>query len=394
MIDSDTVHVTGDTVNATQIEIFAPEAVKVISWNGRVLNTAPTVYGSLKANLTGPISVKLPTLGPWKGQDSLPEVFSNYSDSSLAWLVANHTTTKNSASGTLPYLYSDDYGFHTGSFIYRGLFNGSAAGLNMTVYGGQSAGYSVYLNGALVGASLSSSSSSASLTITFPNTTLVESSQNLLTVVVDTSGHDEGSSATTIRGIQNINLVNSTSDGFSLWKVAGTAGGSTGTYLDPVRGPYNEAGWYAERLGWHLPGFDDSTWPMSSPSDGFQNATVRFFRTKAALSIPDGQDLSIVFTFGNVGPNSDFRALLYINGYQYGRYNPRVNTATVFPVPPGILNYAGDNEIAVLVWAQSTSGAAVTLDWNITEIRESSFNPRIEAAYLQPRWNNSRLNYA
>lgn len=253
-----------------------------------------------------------------------------------------------------------------------------------------------------MGASLSSASGSSTLNVTFPDSVVASNSSGdasyLLAIVADTSGHDESSGATTVRGIQNVTLVGATggpsSGSFSSWKMAGTAGGSTGIYLDPIRGTYNEAGWQAERLGWHLPGFDDSAWPESAPSEGFQNATVRFYRTSAPLNIPDGHDVSIAFTFGNTGPNDAIRALLYVNGYQYGRYNPNVNDATTFPVPPGILNYDGENDIAVLVWAQSTSGAAVTLDWSITSIRESSFNPKIDASYLQPRWNATRLDYA
>ncbi|KAJ5832920.1 beta-galactosidase B [Penicillium riverlandense] len=393
-IDSHTIYVTGDTVNATQIEVFAPHAVKKVAWNGKVLKTERTSYGSLKARLSGPVRVKLPKLGPWKGQDSLPEILLSYSDTSLAWIEGNHSTTHNSGSGTVPYLYSDDYGFHTGSFLYRGRFNGTAAGVNMTVYGGESAGYSVYLNGKFIGAFLGSSSSSGSLTLDFPNDTLVESGPNVLAVVADTSGHDEGGGATSVRGIYQISLTNTTGPGFSSWRMAGTAGGADGVYLDPVRGAYNEAGWQAERLGWHLPGYDDSFWPASSPSEGFANATVRFYRTTVPLNIPEGHDASIVFNLQNLGSSSAVRALLYVNGYQYGRYNPYVNEATEFPVPPGILNYKGDNVICLLVWAQSTSGAAISLDWSVTEVRESSFNPRIDAGYLQPRWNATRLNYA
>ncbi|KAJ9144491.1 Glycosyl hydrolase family 35 [Pleurostoma richardsiae] len=394
MIESDTIYVTGDTVNSTHIEVFCPREVKSIAWNGRILDTHRTAYGSLRSSLYGPVSLTLPEIGPWKGQDSLPEVFSNYSDTSRAWVDANHNTTHNDKSGTVPYLYNDEYGFHTGSFIYRGRFNGTATGASMTVYGGQSAGYSVYLNGHFVAASTDSASASASLDVTFPVEALDGSGLNLLTIVADTSGHDQVDKATLLRGIYKINLKNATGPGFSSWRMAGTAGGADGVYLDPVRCPYNEGGWYAERLGWHLPGFDDSSWPVSSPSDPFTNATVRFYRTVVPLHIPTHHDASISFTLDNLGASAAVRALLYVNGYQYGRYNPLVNTATKFPVPPGILNYNGDNTIGLLVWAQSTEGAAVSVNWTISQVRESSFSPRIDSDSLQPRWSPNRLNYA
>ena len=57
---------------------------------------------------------------------------------------------------------------------------------------------------------------------------------------------------------------------FTSWKVAGKAGGQEN--IDPVRGAYNEGGLTAERLGWHLPGFDDSEWAAGSPGEGFAEA--------------------------------------------------------------------------------------------------------------------------
>jgi beta-galactosidase len=368
--------------------------VEKITWNGKVLDTTKTSYGSLKASISGPVKYTLPEFGPWKVRDSLPEVLMSYPDTSLAWVDANHTSTHNDKTGTVPYLYADDYGFHTGSFIYRGRFNGTASGLNVTVYGGEAAGYSIYLNGKFITAYLGSSSNSGSSVVDFESDMFVASGPNVLAIVADTSGHDEGSGATSVRGIYKIHLINSTESGFTSWKLAGTAGGALGTYLDPIRGAYNEAGWQAERLGWHLPGYDDSLWAESNPSDGFKNATVRFYRTNVSLNVPEGHDASVVFSLENLGPNSAVRALLYVNGYQYGRFNPYVNTATEFPVPPGILNYNGDNIIGLLVWAQSTEGAAVSVNWSISELRESSFNANIDAKYLQPQWNSSRLEYA
>ncbi|KAH8645474.1 glycoside hydrolase superfamily [Xylariales sp. PMI_506] len=392
-IEKDVVYITGDTVNATSIEVFAPSAVKAIVWNGKHLKTARASSGGLQGSLEGPTSVTLPALGPWKAQDSLPEVQVSYIDTGLAWLAANHTSTHNSKSeASVPYLFADDYGFHSGSFIYRGIFNGTATGAYISIYGGEAFGFSVYLNGDLLGAYMGSVNPNGALTLDFP-TSLLQNGSNLLAVVMDNSGHDEGASgAVSIRGILNATLIGGSSD-FESWRIAGTAGGSTGSVLDPVRGVYNEGGWAAERLGWHLPGFDDSAWPELDPSAGFSNATATFYRTSASLDFPEGHDVSVQFTVSSLSGNAT-RALLYVNGYQYGRFSPWVNTATRFPVPPGILNYGGDNIIGLLVWAQSTEGAQVDVDWSITEVRESSLDVKFDAQYLQPSWNETRLLYA
>ncbi|KAF4814695.1 putative beta-galactosidase B [Colletotrichum siamense] len=396
-ISSDVIAITGDIVEDAQLEVFAPSNVKKVTWNGKSVDTKPTPHGSLIGRIPGPPKIELPSLGPWKVQDSLPEVLIDYSDDGVAWVNADHQTTKNSKNdATIPYLYADDYGFHTGSFIYRGRFTGLADGVSLTLYGGQAFGFSVYLNGRFLEAfsgSPGTKVASGKLLLDFPGDTLLQNTTNVLTVIQDNSGHDQGAGgALSIRGILNATLIGS--EGFDSWKLTGTAGRSEGKILDPVRGAYNEGGWTAERLGWHLPGFDDSNWPTASPSEGFDNATVRFYRTAVPLSIPAGVDLSVQFELSTPGGNSSTRVLLFVNGYQYGRFSPYVNSATRFPVHPGILNFNGDNVIGVLVWAQSSNGASVGIDWNITEARASSLYTHFDSKDLQPTWGEERLRYA
>ena len=78
--------ITGDVVNATSLEVFAPKTVKTITWNGRKVDTHSTEHGSLKASLKAPKSIKLPSLSSWKSNDSLPERFTAYDDSGAAWV--------------------------------------------------------------------------------------------------------------------------------------------------------------------------------------------------------------------------------------------------------------------------------------------------------------------
>ncbi|KAI8296476.1 putative beta-galactosidase B [Colletotrichum sp. SAR 10_98] len=324
-IASDVIAITGDTVEDAHLEVFAPSNVKKVTWNGKPVDTKPTRHGSLIERIQGPPKIELPSLGTWKVQDSLPEVLVDYSDDGVAWVNADHQTTKNSKNdATIPYLYADDYGFHTGSFIYRGRFTGRADGVSLTLNGGQAFGFSVYLNGRFLEAFPGSPGTkvvSGKLLLGFPVDTLSQNTTNVLTVIQDNSGHDQGAGgALSIRGILNATLIGS--EGFDSWKLTGTAGRSEGKILDAVRGAYNEAGWTAERLGWHLPGFDDSNWPTASPSEGFDNATVRFYRTTVPLSIPAGVDLSVQFELSTPEGNSTTRALLFVNGYQYGRFSP------------------------------------------------------------------------
>jgi len=162
--------------------------------------------------------------------------------------------------------------------------------------------------------------------MSFSNATLASS--NLLLVIQDHMGHDETSGATNPRGIYNATLLGPSPQNFTSWKVTGTDGGESN--IDPVRGPYNEGGLHAERLGWHLPGFDDSSWSSSSPETGVSEAGAKFYRTVVKLDLPRGVDVSLGFVLGSpVG--SKVRAQLYVNEYMFGKFVPWIGNQVVFP---------------------------------------------------------------
>lgn len=196
------------------------------------------------------------------------------------------------------------------------------------------------------------------------------------------------------------NLLGSDS-GFTHWRLAGTAGGESD--LDPVRGVYNEDGLFAERVGWHLPGFDDSAWgEEESTKDSttsvlsFEGATVRFFRTTIPLDIPAHTDVSISFVLSTpASVTTKYRAQLFVNGYQYGRYNPYIGNQVVYPVPVGILDYTGENTIGVAVWAQSEEGASIGIDWRVNYLADSSLDvASLDTKDLRPGWTEERVKYA
>lgn len=252
------------------------------------------------------------------------------------------------------------------------------------------------MNGKLIGSFFGDATDEqANLTLSFSNATVSTSTPNVLLVVHDDTGHDETTGALNPRGILDVDLLGSSS-GFTHWRVAGTAGGESN--IDPVRGAYNEDGLYAERVGWHLPGFDDSTWESVSESSGlsFEGATVRFFRTVVSLDLPSEHDISISFVLGTPSSSAiTYRSQLFVNGYQYGRFNPYIGNQVEFPVPLGILNYNGENTISVAVWAQSEEGAAISVDWKVNYVADSSLDAsEINDASLRPSWTEERLKYA
>lgn len=227
----------------------------------------------------------------------------------------------------------------------------------------------------------------------------------MLLVVHDDTGHDETTGALNPRGILDAKLLGSPDPKFTHWKIAGTAGGESN--LDPVRGVYNEDGLYGERVGWHLPGFDDCRWPSTSterksesPSAvlSFKGATVQFFRTTIPLNLPSGHDISISFVLSTpAGSTKAYRAQLFVNGYQYGRYNPYIGNQVVYPVPAGILNYSGENTVAVAVWAQTVEGGSIGVDWRVNYVADSSLDVvqlAAEEEALRPVWSKEREAYA
>ncbi|OQE17633.1 hypothetical protein PENSTE_c020G02978 [Penicillium steckii] len=400
-IEKKKLTLTGDVVNATTLEVFAPKAVKSITWNGKAVKTHRTEYGSLKGHLSAPQSVTLPKFESWKFKDSLPERFPDYDDSGAAWVDADHMTTLNPRTPTtLPVLYADEYGFHNGIRLWRGYFNGTATGAFINVQGGSAFGWSAWLNGEFLDSFLGDASlEQGNLTLAFSNVTLNTEKPNILLIVHDDTGHDQTTGALNPRGILESRLIGS-STGFSHWRIAGTAGGESN--IDPVRGTYNEDGLYGERVGWHLPEFDDSDWKKVSSKESstsllsVQGATVKFFRTTVPLDLPSQQDISVSFILSTPSSSSKaYRAQLFVNGYQYGRYHPHIGNQVVYPVPPGILNYKGENTISVAIWAQTEDGASLGLDWKVNYVADSSLDTRnVGGEELRPVWTEKRNDYA
>lgn len=255
-------------------------------------------------------------------------------------------------------------------------------------------GFSAWLNGQFLGSYLGDASiEQSNLTLPFNVSHIGTASESVLVVVHDDTGHDETSGALNPRGILGATLMSdNNSVKFSQWRVAGTAGGENN--LDPVRGPYNEGGLYAERMGWHLPAFKDHAWPNAGSQLSFTTAGIKFYRTIVPLSIPKGVDVSISFELSACGTTKAFRAQLFVNGYQMGRFNPYVGNQIEFPVPPGILDYTGDNTIGLSLWAQTDNGACASVDWKVNYVLESSLDVTFSGDYLRPGWTSERLQYA
>jgi hypothetical protein len=310
---------TGDWNSETNLEVFAPSCYKKLTFNGKEIKVKKTKYGSLTGTLSAPattmedITALLPTL-EWKVSDALPERSLGYDDSGAAWVSADKNSTLNPRQpGTFPVLYADEYGFHAQNILWRGHFNvdssvSAPTGVFLDVIGGTSHGWSAYLNGRFLGSTFGNVSlAQTNRTLEFGNAT--ESGENVIFVIQDNMGHDQTTGALNPRGILNATLLGGGS--FSSWKVAGKAGGQEN--IDPIRGAYNEGGLTAERLGWHLPGFDDSEWEAGSPAEGFAEPGAKFYRTVFPLDIPRGYDVSLAFELAPGVERSALRAQVSVH---------------------------------------------------------------------------------
>jgi beta-galactosidase GanA len=341
---------TGDNGTDRTFEVFS--SANQVTWNGRPVRTSTTTSGSLVGSIPVAATVHLPALTHWRHQEESPEAAPGFDDSS--WQVANKTTTNSiTPVQSLPILYADDYGFHTGNVWYRGHFQatGNETGVHLVSdSGGGAQAFSAWINGQFLG-----SSTTGSADFVFPAGSLHHGADNVISVLTVNMGHEEDYNSTnankTARGLTAAALLGSPSTAVT-WRIQGNLGGEN--IQDPVRGPLAYGGLFGERAGWDLPGYPDARWtPVKLPVSDTR-AGVSWYRTTVSLHLPAGQDTSIGVTFSD-SPSRRYRALLYVNGWQLGDYVNYLGPEHSFPIPNGILKTDGSNTIAVAVWNLDSS---------------------------------------
>ncbi|KAG8687962.1 hypothetical protein FRC08_011692, partial [Ceratobasidium sp. 394] len=361
----------------TEIEVLAPAPVRSVTWNGKSVKVAKTAVGTLKGTIaTQDLAPKLPSLKAleWRCADSLPEVAVGFDDSK--WTVATKTSTKRPAAyqplGGKLVLYSDEYGYHQGNLLYRGSFEGSATGVRLSVQGGYNFGFSAFLNGVFLGSGQGRSGSDAAGgidlvngTYTFPAGLVTPGKTNVVTVVVDNMGLDEDWNSRdefkAPRGIRGYELLGGVD--FTSWKLTGNVEAEATT--DIVRGPLNTGGLYVERIGAIYPNYKfTSAWNSSktdascTPFAGIGKAGIKAYKTKFTLNIDKATDVPVAFKFTRT-PSSNYRVMLYVNGWQFGRFTSNFGPQTVYPIPEGILNHRGENDVLMTLWSLDAAGAKV-----------------------------------
>lgn len=342
-INGDCLNVRADWGTDTEMEVWAPKQISKITVNGIYHKAVRTASGSLMCSLQGSETVESvqASIHPleWRAVDGLPERRGDYDDSH--WKEADHMSTPHpNPPETYPVLFADEYGFQAGNTLWRGRFDASKGssphGVYLRAIGGAGFGFSAYLNGHFLGSYLGEHSvKTGNLTLDFPEQCINHDGENVLFVLQDRMGKDQREGALDPRGILNATLLAPSGLNFTSWKVQGNAGGNE--LIDPVRGTWNEGGMHGERLGWHLPGYDDSAWPRAQPdlgfngSDGFPSSGARFYRANLQLEMPKDHDVSLALVMEPATPRAKLRAQLWVNGYLFGKIIPVFGNQIEFP---------------------------------------------------------------
>ncbi|KAJ3880440.1 glycoside hydrolase family 35 protein [Lentinula edodes] len=398
-------------LNATNTEqmpltVIASSTIKSLTWNGENVSLELTTNESMirtgKLSSTK-ISIQVPDLEAleWKFNNSLPEVHTNFDDSD--WAIANHTTTN------IPFpmyygdgriLYGCDYGFCENVVLWRGHFNasGSEKSVNLSINGGAAFAASVWLNDRFLNTSFGNSTNNANVIeetdeiFDLPTDALLTGQDNVITVVQDNMGINEAKQSEAInddakspRGIRGFQL---NTGNFTEWRVQGKVGGYV-NYRDKVRGVLNEGGLFGERHGWHLPGFDTSSWASRKLSTGnpSSEAGIGFFVASFNLSMPQGYDIPMSFTFSEP-LGQPYRAYMFINGWMMGKRVANLGPQSKFPVHEGILNYHGKNTVAVALWSM-TPNATVALQLQL--VIDGIFKGGVNVAVNNPSWSSELI---
>ena len=267
----------------------------------------------------------------------------------------------------------DPYGFHDGDVWYRGRFTGSPEAQQIALfYGAGGAGMlQAFLDGKLVGQDELASGLPRPITTGLARFALPEAArapgEHVLAVMVRNNGHNWDLGADEFhkeaRGLVSVSIEAPGGRSFAVpvgWKIQGKAGGET--LPDPARGPANNGGQYGERMGWHLPGFDDAKWAAATVSAGAPSAGTTWYRTRFDLAVPKGQDATIgarVRRYCHAAIEGALSCAALRQWLEHGTVHRPCRAAARIPDPRGYPEYRGSNTVALAVTSDGAPGDAL-----------------------------------
>lgn len=321
----------------------------------------PYMAASPLGLLSGTSAPQFPSLTTWKFQPEAPEISPRFDDSS--WTAANHLSTSNPNVPSSDTLLADDYGFHYGFVWYRGHFTSTGAERSFLIQARQS--FQVFLNGTSIGEGDTNLSDpphtySPQYSFAIPQSLLKPGADNVISVLTESLGHDEGWLAGPVaqspQGILTASLPNGPP---ITWRLQGDAGGEQPA--DTERGLFNASGLYGERQGWYQPGYDDGSWQTVNVPDSWAArsvaAPIGWYRAHLDLHLQGNESIPVGLTI----PHVSDKAVIWLNGWLVGRYWEQKGPQHTFYLPQGILNPDGDNVIAIAVWNRGHVGGLTSV---------------------------------
>ena len=374
-ISGTTLALTGDTTSPSQLEVWAPASVGMVSWNGKAIPVNSTASGSLQStgSLAGVDPVTLPDIwrGQWLRRQGSPASVRDFDDS--AWEPASKTNTSSTTKppSGLPVLTMDDYGFHHGDVWYRGSYRGDGMSSRLElVYGAGGAGLlQAWIDGHFLGQDELPTGQDrpptvGSATFTLPAGALSKGQTHTIAVMVRNDGHNWDLMADEAhkegRGLISASLSTPSGARFSVpitWKIEGMSE----QLRDSARGVMNVGGSFGELNGWYLPNAPTAGWAPVSPGSPIPAGTT-WLRTRFELNMPADHDVQLGLGFGDthaVRSTRSYRALIFVNGWNMGQFIAHIGPQRVFVLPPGIINPNGTNTLALAVTSDGKSENAL-----------------------------------
>ncbi|AAV89528.1 beta-galactosidase [Zymomonas mobilis subsp. mobilis ZM4 = ATCC 31821] len=369
-----TLSLKGDTGSQETLEVWAPPAITTLEWNSHhVAFSRNFLNGNFIAKdfLPEPENFTLPDLMTldWQAAEGTPEARPNFDDSH--WQKADDTDDSAIISPPegQPNLNADSYGFHDGDIWYRGHFVGDPQAKSLTLhYGAGGSGFlQLWMDGQFLGENeiengLSQPSTRGSFRINLPESAQ-KAGDHVFSVMIRLNGHREDNADNNMQrapsGLIAASLSDPSGAAYAVpisWRVQGNLGGEN--LLDTDRGALNNGGQFGERSGWHLPGYSDSNWSSADMTRLSSTPGTTWYRSHVKLNLPKENDITLGLTIGDghkIRSKSHYRMLIFVNGWNIGQYIAHIGPQTVFSIPAGIIDYNGDNLLALAVTSDGTA---------------------------------------
>jgi beta-galactosidase GanA len=367
-----TLALTGDTIGPAELEIWAPASVGTVTWNGKAIPVETTASGSLHslASLAAVAPLTVPDIwkGRWLRRLGVPESARDFDDSGWTPAVKTATASITKPPSGLPVLTMDDYGFHQGDVWYRGRYRSDGVSSRLEfVYGAGGAGLlQVWIDGRWLGqdelpAGHVRPPTVGSAVFALPAQALSKGQDHVIAIMVRNDGHNEDGAADDEhkegRGLISASLSSPAGQRFDVpiaWRIQGM-----GEQLrDAARGVMNVGGSFGESNGWYLPGAPTEGWQAGPPGSPIPPGTT-WLRTSFELNLPADHDVQLGLAFGDphaVRSNRQYRALIFVNGWNMGQFIAHVGPQRVFVLPPGIIDPHGTNTLALAVTTDGRPG--------------------------------------